>query len=251
MHPALRFRQSGFQSTLAGHGVVNIRRAYGNWKKPALAGWEKTLHTNSIQPMQSFDLVKGKNATDMALVIDAMDLLYTKNVHTFCLVSSDCDFTPLIQRLRQDGKQVFGFGGRNTPAPFIASCTRFLYLDEKSADAPAGDLDNGKPAHDLKSLKGNTMLMNTLQAAVKSSEDEDGWARLGPVGSRIANAGPFDHRTYGFKKLSDLFAAIDVFEVKKDTHGAQPVVMVRVKRRATRKTASKQPAKVSTDDTAD
>lgn len=91
-------------SELAEHGVVNIRRAYGNWKKPALSGWEKVLHQNSIQPIQNFDLVKGKNATDMSLVIDAMDILYTRSVSTFCLVSSDSDFTPLIQRLRADGK---------------------------------------------------------------------------------------------------------------------------------------------------
>ncbi len=125
-------------SELASHGVVNIRRAYGNWKKPALAGWEKVLHENSIQPMQSFDLVKGKNATDMALVIDAMDILYTKNVNTFCLVSSDSDFTPLIQRLRADGKEVFGFGGKKTPMPFIASCTRFIYLDLESSEKQPG-----------------------------------------------------------------------------------------------------------------
>ena len=228
-------------SELASHGVVNIRRAYGNWKKPALAGWEKVLHENSIQPMQSFDLVKGKNATDMALLIDAMDILYTKNVNTFCLVSSDSDFTPLIQRLRADGKEVFGFGGKNTPMPFIASCTRFLYLDEetkvkpptKKTDEP-GNVEE-PPATDVKNLKGNTKLMNTLRSAVKESEDKDGWADLGPVGSRITNSGPFDHRTYGFKKLSDLFAAIDLFEVKKETNGTQTVISVRIRKGAGKK----------------
>ncbi|MES2923285.1 MAG: NYN domain-containing protein [Verrucomicrobiota bacterium] len=232
-------------SELAGHGVVNIRRAYGNWKKPTLAGWEKVLHENSIQPMQSFDLVKGKNATDMALLIDAMDILYTKNVNTFCLVSSDCDFTPLIQRLRADGKEVYGFGDQKTPMPFMASCTRFIYLDEKSKgreplksgggsgkvkDEP-GKVEE-KPVKDLKDLKGNTKLMNTLRSAVKESADEDGWARLGPVGSRITNSGPFDHRTYGFKKLSDLFAAINLFEVRKETNGNQTIISVRIKKRA-------------------
>ncbi len=216
-------------SELASHGVVNIRRAYGNWKKPTLAGWEKVLHENSIQPMQSFDLVKGKNATDMALLIDAMDILYTKNVNTFCLVSSDCDFTPLIQRLRADGKEVFGFGGKNTPMPFIASCTRFLYLDEETRSKEPSKTEE-KPVKDLKELKGNTKLMNTLRSAVKESAEEDGWARLGPVGSRITNAGPFDHRTYGFKKLSDLFTAIDLFEVKKEKNANQTVISVRVKR---------------------
>jgi uncharacterized protein (TIGR00288 family) len=221
-------------SELAGHGVVNIRRAYGNWKKPGLAGWEKVLHENSIQPMQSFDLVKGKNATDMALLIDAMDLLYTKNVDTFCLVSSDCDFTPLIQRLRADGKEVFGFGGKNTPMPFIASCTRFLYLDDDTKAREPNRIEAGQ-VKDLKDLKGNTKLMNTLRSAVKASEDEEGWARLGPVGSHISNLGPFDHRTYGFKKLSDLFAAIDLFEVKKETNANQTIISVRIRKGAGKK----------------
>lgn len=227
-------------SELASHGVVNIRRAYGNWKKPTLAGWEKVLHENSIQPMQSFDLVKGKNATDMALVIDAMDILYTKNVNTFCLVSSDSDFTPLIQRLRADGKEVFGFGGKNTPMPFIASCTRFIYLDVESAEKLIANSQEGAPtvaapqARDPKNLKGDTKLMNSLRNAVKELADEEGWAELGPVGSRINNSGPFDHRTYGYKKLSDLFAAIDLFEMKKEATGSQTVISVRIKKGASK-----------------
>lgn len=226
-------------SELAGHGVVNIRRAYGNWKKHTLSGWEKVLHENSIQPMQTFDLVPGKNATDMALVIDAIDLLYTKNVQTFCIVSSDCDFTPLIQRIRADGKEVFGFGSQKTPKPFIASCTRFLYLDEEPKAKTSGKA-SGEPKpqasslKDPKTLKGDTKLMNTLRGAVKRLRDEgkevdaEGWVNLGAVGSRISAAGPFDHRTYGFKKLSDLFAAIDLFEMKKETNGTQTQQFVRI-----------------------
>ena len=211
-------------SELASHGVVNIRRAYGNWKKRSLAGWEKVLHENAIQPVQHFDLVKGKNATDMALLIEAMDILYTKDVDTFCLVSSDCDFTPLVLRLRADGKQVIGFGGQNTPEPFINGCTRFLYLDDESKPRPA----KLKPAEGgANALKGNTKLINTLRSAVQATEDEDGWAPLGPVGAHISNQGPFDHRTYGFAKLSDLFAAIDLFEVRKTMNGTQPVIEVR------------------------
>lgn len=235
-------------SELASHGVVNIRRAYGNWKKPTLAGWEKVLHENSIQPMQSFDLVKGKNATDMALLIDAMDILYTKNVNTFCLVSSDSDFTPLIQRLRADGKEVFGFGGKITPMPFIASCTRFLYLDDEpkvergNHSTEAAGKITGKPVNALKDLKGNAKLMNTLRNAVKESADKEGWAHLGPVGSRISNAGPFDHRTYGFKKLSDLFAAIDLFEVRTgpNEEGNQAIVQVRIVKSGGKKVVPKK-----------
>ncbi|QTN33493.1 NYN domain-containing protein [Akkermansiaceae bacterium] len=216
-------------SELASHGVVNIRRAYGNWTKRGLSGWIEVLHGYAIQPMQSFDLVKGKNATDMSLLIDAMDILYTKDIQTYCLVSSDSDFTPLIQRLRADGKKVIGFGDKKTPEPFIASCTHFLYLDDiprvassKSTKAAASSPDN--------QLKGNTKLMNTLRSAVKAAADEDGWAALGPVGSHITNQGPFDHRTYGFKKLSDLFAAIDLFEVKAEKSASQTNYRVRVKK---------------------
>lgn len=199
-------------SELAAHGVVNIRRAYGNWTKADLAGWTKVLHENSIQAMQSFDLTKGKNATDIALVIDAMDLLYTKKINTFCLVSSDCDFTPLIQRLRADGKEVFGFGELKTPEPFFAACTRFIYLDDpKPKDAAKAQA--GHTAHQEQSpapqnshdLKGNAKLIKTLRTAVGASTDDNGWARLGLVGEGIKNEGPFDHRTYGFRKLVDLF----------------------------------------------
>jgi len=216
-------------SELASHGVVNIRRAYGNWTKKGLSGWIDVLHGYAIQPMQNFDLVKGKNATDMSLLIDAMDILYTKDIQTFCLVSSDSDFTPLIQRLRADGKKVIGFGNQRTPEPFIASCTHFLYLDDTKAAKGAGKAPPtaSSPSNQL---KGNTKLMNTLRSAVKAAADDDGWAALGPVGSHITNQGPFDHRTYGFKKLSDLFAAIDLFEVKAEKSGSQTNYRLRVKK---------------------
>lgn len=221
-------------SELAAHGVVNIRRAYGNWTKSDLGGWIKVLHDNSIQPMQSFDLVKGKNATDMALVIDAMDLLYTKKLNTFCLVSSDSDFTPLIQRLRADGKEVFGFGEKKTPAPFINACTRFIYLEEPKPAKPATakakteQTADEVPAPNSHDLKGNAKLIKTLRTAVGASADEDGWANLASVGTRISNEGPFDHRTYGFSKLVDLFEAIDLFEVKREKHGTHTVISVRI-----------------------
>jgi uncharacterized LabA/DUF88 family protein len=241
-------------SELAAHGVVNIRRAYGNWTKPDLAGWIKVLHDNSIQPMQSFDLVKGKNATDMALVIDAMDLLYTKKLSTFCLVSSDSDFTPLIQRLRADGKEVFGFGELKTPEPFIAACTRFIYLEEprptKSAvlkpksGQPAADA-GGRNGHDLKS---NTKLLNTLRNAVMPSADEEGWANLSNIANRINNEGPFDHRTYGFKKLADLFEAIDLFEVKREKNGSHTVISVRIAKVGGKKLKPKAPIADLIDD---
>lgn len=223
-------------SELATYGVVNIRKAYGNWNKRSLKGWANLLHEYAIQPIQYFDLVKGKNATDMALLIDAMDILYTKDIQSFCLVSSDCDFTPLIMRLREDGKQVIGFGGKNTPSPFISSCTKFLYLEEEDTGRASAQIK----ADSVVQLKQNAKLMKTLRSAVKSAEDEDGWARLGPVGSYISNQGPFDHRTYGFKKLSDLFAAIDLFEVRKKKVGNQSIIEVRLVNGGPKKKAAKQ-----------
>lgn len=211
---------------LANHGVVNIRRAYGNWKKRGLKGWEDALHEHAIQPKQYFDLVKGKNATDMGLLIDAMDILYTKDVQTFALVSSDCDFTSLVRRLREDGKEVIGFGGKRTPDAFVNSCTRFLYLDEDESR----DQSPNYGAVPGNQLKGNTRLMNTLRSAVKAAAGDDGWARLSPVGSHIANLGPLNHRTYGFDKLSDLFDAIDLFELRKNEDGAQNYFDVRIKK---------------------
>ncbi|NWK54750.1 NYN domain-containing protein [Verrucomicrobiaceae bacterium N1E253] len=211
---------------LATQGAVNIRRAYGNWKKRSLVGWEKVLHEYAIQPIQHFDLVKGKNATDMALLIDAMDILYTKNVHTFCLVSSDCDFTPLVHRLRSEGKQVIGFGRQSTPSPFVNACTKFIFLED---EAPPQS-EKAQQTISVNKLKQNTKLMNTLRKAVKAATDESGWASLGPVGSHISNQGPFDHRTYGFRKLSDMFAAIDLFDVKTSTSDGQPRLRVRIKK---------------------
>jgi uncharacterized protein (TIGR00288 family) len=209
-------------SELATYGVVNIRKAYGNWKSPCIKPWEDVLHEYAIQPIQQFDLTKGKNATDIALVIDAMDILYTKDVDTICLVSSDCDFTPLVTRALADGKYVIGFGERKAPMAFVNSCSKFLYLDDIATDE--------KPVKKLKpSIKSDTKLMNMLRQAVEASEDNDGWANLSSIGNHISNHASFDQRNYGFKKVSDLFAAIDLFEMKQ-TNGS--VTWIRDKKRA-------------------
>lgn len=179
--------------------------------------------------MQSFDLVKGKNATDMALVIDAMDLLYTKKLHTFCLVSSDSDFTPLIQRLRADGKEVFGFGEQKTPEPFIAACTRFIYLEEQPAKtSPGAKAQAETQLQTGQKLKSDTKLIKTLRNAVKASADEEGWANLANIANHINNESPLDHRTYGFKKLVDLFEAINLFEVKREKSATHTITWMRI-----------------------
>lgn len=228
---------------LASYGSVSIRRAYGNWKNPCLDPWGKVLHEHAIQPIQQFDLVKGKNATDMAMAVDAMDVLFNKPVDVFCLVSSDCDFTPLVMRLRAEGKQVVGFGERKTPEPFVNACSRFLYVDQPElTDEQVGALithlekslaveDSGlTPAPERKTckeLKGDTKLMNLLRNAVAYAESEDGWASLATVGSRIGNQASFDARNYGYPRLVDLFAAIDLFEMKRVNNHPQ----IRYKRR--------------------
>ena len=184
----------------------------------------------AIQPIQQFDIVKGKNATDMALLIDAMDILYTRDVDIFCLVSSDCDFTPLVLRLRAQSKKVIGFGRQGTPDPFVNACSHFIYLDEAS--------DNNRTETkniSAQELKQNTKLMNTLRQAVKTPSDDLGWAAFGPVGSYISNQSPYDHRSFGFKKLSDLFAAIDLFEIKKFTTENGSHHRVRIKKQAVKK----------------
>jgi len=219
---------------LASMGAVSIRRAYGNWKSPRLESWVDVLHEHAIQPVQQFDLIKGKNATDMAMAIDAMDVLYGKPIEVFCLVSSDCDFTPLVNRLRAEGKTVVGFGERKTPEPFVKACSRFLYLDDLAPAADLGEATEGlaKPApkgnadiltsavaqpakRTANQLKGDSGLMNLLRNAVTFAEQDDGWAPLSIVGSRIGNQASFDSRNFGFAKLADLFAAIDLFEIKK------------------------------------
>lgn len=215
-------------SELASYGAVNIRRAYGNWKNPELAGWEAVLQEYAIQPVQQFDLVKGKNAADMALLVDAMDILYTRSIGIFCLVSSDCDFTPLTVRLRAEGRQVIGFGGKKTPLPFVNSCSRFLYLDESKEAKEQRQMRAADPL----ALKSDTRLMNLLRQAVQVTADEEGWARLAEVGSHIGNqGGAFDPKNFGFEKLSQLFAAIDLFELRKEQQGPLTAYWVRQRKK--------------------
>lgn len=204
--PASKFE--AVLSEVAKYGVVTIRKAYGNWKKPAIKPWEDLLHEYAIQPVQQYDLSKGKNASDIALVIDAMDVMYTKNIDVMCFVSSDSDFTPMVTRALAEGKVVLGFGERKTPAPFVNACSKFLYLDEapKATDAAGTGTKN---------IKSDTKLINLLRQAIEATEDDDGWAALGPVGSHISNKTSFDTRNYGYKNLSSLFKAIDLFKLKR------------------------------------
>lgn len=204
--PASRFED--VLSEVAKYGVVTIRKAYGNWKSPTLRPWEELLHEYAIQPVQQYDLTKGKNASDIALVIDAMDVMYTKDIDVMCFISSDCDFTPMVTRAIAEGKVVLGFGERKTPLPFVNACSKFLFLDQpKSVE----EISTSKP----KNIKSDTKLITLLRQGIEANEDDDGWAGLGPVGSNISNRTSFDCRNYGFKNLSSLFKAIDLFELKR------------------------------------
>ncbi len=210
-------------SEVAKYGVVTIRKAYGNWKNPSLKPWEELLHEYAIQPIQQYDLTKGKNASDIALVIDAMDVMYTKDIDVMCFVSSDCDFTPMVTRALAEGKVVLGFGERKAPSPFVNACSKFLFLDQNSEQ-------NGAIQRKSKNLKSDTKLINLLRKAIESTEEDNGWAALGPVGAHISNKTSFDSRNYGYKNLSSLLKAIDLFELKRGPGNSYLVRDVRKKR---------------------
>ncbi|HSW15376.1 MAG TPA: NYN domain-containing protein [Solimonas sp.] len=207
---------------LAKYGVANIRRAYGNWTKPGLKKWTEQLHEHAIRPIQQFDLTKGKNATDVSIVIDAMDLLYTTNVQAFALVSSDCDFTPLVMRIRANGLDVYGFGEKKTPEPFRNACSKFLYLEQLVEASETSDADPAKPAPapakraTTAELKQNAKLVALLRNAAESAADDDGWAHLGALGQQIGNQASFDPRNFGYKKLGDLIEASGLFDLKRE-----------------------------------
>ena len=217
--PASKFEE--VLSEVAKYGVVTIRKAYGNWKNSSIKPWEDLLHEYAIQPVQQYDLTKGKNASDIALVIDAMDVMYTKDIDVMCFVSSDCDFTPMVTRALAEGKVVLGFGERKTPSPFVNACSKFLFLDQESRQ-------NGTVQTKSKNIKSDTKLINLLRQAIESTEEDSGWAALGAVGSHISNKTSFDSRNYGFKNLSSLIKEIDLFELKR---GKGNAYLVRDKRK--------------------
>ena len=198
-------------------GTINIRRAYGNWQKPALKNWGTLTGKHSIIPIQQFDVVKGKSATDMRMTIDAMDLLYRGHVDGFGIMSSDSDFLPLAQRIREDGLQVYGFGTAKTPLSFQQACSRFF---DVAALADANDEPGDNPIDED--------LLNVLGAAYKASKrDDDGYAPLSELGQRAKAVSSFAVRNYGFTRLSDLIRAVPNFEVKTGEDGRLAVKRLR------------------------
>ncbi|MCJ7533178.1 MAG: NYN domain-containing protein [Anaerolineales bacterium] len=218
---------------IAKYGIASVKRIYGDWTTPSLKGWKDVLLEYAIQPIQQFGYTTGKNSTDSALIIDAMDLLYTEHLDGFCIVSSDSDFTRLASRIREAGLIVYGFGERKTPKPFVGACDKFIYAEILREDEAAPPIQK-KNANELKV---DSRLVNLLRNVVEDSADEDGWAYLGAVGQNIANQSPeFDPRNYGYNKLSNLLRATQLFDfdrrVSVDSHVT--TIYVRDKRKKTR-----------------
>ena len=235
---------------LSAYGETSIRRAYGNWTKPGLKSWAALLHAQAIRPVQQYDYSRGKNASDMAMVVDAMSLLYNDHPDAFGIVSSDADFTPLVMHLREKGAAVYGFGDSKTPEPFRTACTRFLFLDQleaaedqqgdeaprsqpaaaegtkpvrKSTAKQAGKATTAKAAKAAEAaperkstaeLRQDAGLVRLLRNATQRAADDEGWARVSTVGQQISNQSSFDSRNYGYGSLTKLLVATQLFETR-------------------------------------
>jgi uncharacterized LabA/DUF88 family protein len=247
---------------LARYGVPTVKRAYGDWTTQQLVRWKEQLHRHAIQPIQQFAYTTGKNSTDSALIIDAMDLLYSGTLDAFAIVSSDSDFTRLATRLRESGKTVYGIGRRRTPASLVAAVDRFIFLEvlgDTEAAEPADAADSADPAGASPTGTGATSaaespedavslpdLRKMLTAAVNSTSQDDGWSTLSQIGSHLGRSNPsFDSRNHGFPKLVDLVRSQDYLDVEQVGQGvrvrlrsARPARKSPVKKQA----AQKQPA---------
>ncbi len=216
---------------IAKYGTASVKRIYGDWTDTRLKGWKEVLLVYAIQPIQQFGYTVGKNATDSAMIIDAMDLLFTERLDGFCLVSSDSDFTRLASRIRESGLTVIGFGEKKTPKPFVGACDRFIYTEILRKDTTAAPKHRERTAT---LLRGDTKLVNMLRIAVDASADESGWAYLGNVGQNIANQAPeFDPRNYGFKKLGEIIKAVQIFDIEErsSTNSPGASIYIRDKRK--------------------
>lgn len=222
-------RMGAVLTEVARFGTASVKRVYGDWTKPALSSWKPVASEHVIQPIQQFANTVGKNATDSALIIDAMDLLYTSRFDAFCIVSSDSDFTRLASRIREEGVAVYGFGERKTPEAFRNACDRFIYLDvleEPAADSAPATRPRVTPAK----LRGDAKLVAGLRQVIATASDEDGWASLGAVGKLMRKQQPdFDSRNWGYAKLSDLLTVTDLFVLETLSTG---VIRVQNKRKA-------------------
>lgn len=228
---------------IAKYGTANVKRIYGNWTSPQLNTWKDKLNQFAIQPIQQFSYTSGKNSTDSALIIDAMDLLYTQNFDGFCIVSSDSDFTRLACRIRESGLSVYGFGEKKTPEPFVKACDKFIYTEilydieagiysnlsditlTKNNQMSQNYLPNTKDINGSTKLNHNPELVNLLKDAYEASAEEDGWVNFGTLGSQLNKLSPsFDSRNFGYKKLGDLVRATELFNIKEIPHEKNPAL---------------------------
>lgn len=201
---------------VSNHGTPTIKRIYGDWTKPQMSAWKSVLLGHSITPIQQYSYTSGKNATDAALIIDAMDILYTGSVEGFCIVSSDSDFTKLAARLRESGMYVLGMGEQKTPAPFIAACEQFKYLDVLAKSGNDHDDNGGDSKTPSKGgITSKAKIIKAIKVIVDDCSDDDGWAYLGEVGKRLSKRLPdFDTRNYGFSKLTPFVASLKAFDIQ-------------------------------------
>ena len=221
-------------SEIAKYGTAFVKRAYGDWTGTSLKCWKEQLLENSIHPVQQFAYTKGKNATDSAMIIDAMDLLYTNRFDGFCLVSSDSDFTRLASRIRESGLVVYGCGERQTPKPFVTACDKFIYIENLLTSSElTPHVDRPTVTAVAKTRReDHSHATSLLREGVEATSDHDGWAELSGVGDLVTKRHPdFDPRSYGHRRLSELIATIPMFEVDRRTLGGgkQSVIYVRVK----------------------
>lgn len=219
---------------IAKYGNPTIKRIYGDWTNPRLGKWKNVLLENAITPIQQYGYTQGKNATDSAMIIDAMDVLYSGKVDGFCIVSSDSDFTRLATRLREAGMQVYGIGERKTPNPFIVACDKFIYLEilKGQGEEETTDTDKSKPKTANKVDKITPKALRFMANTIDDVADDDGWAFLGDVGSLLQKKQPnFDSRNYGFQKLTPLISSIPNFEIERreDSKGRKKLIYVRIK----------------------
>lgn len=232
----------GMMEEIAKYGTPTFKRIYGDWTKPTVSGWKAVLLDNAITPIQQYSYTSGKNATDSAMIIDAMDILYSEKVDGFCIISSDSDFTRLALRLREAGMKVIGMGQRKTPAPFIAACDKFVYIEILGQERTTKEIDRKEEeAADTPSIKEiDKKTVKVITSSITDLADEDGWAFLGDVGNLILKKQPdFDPRNYGFKKLAPLIKSIRQLEIDERHPEKSNIRLIYIRIRPVKKTVRK------------
>ncbi len=229
---------------IAKYGNPTIKRIYGDWTNPRLNKWKTVLLENAITPIQQYGYTSGKNATDSAMIIDAMDILYAGKVNGFCLVSSDSDFTRLATRLREAGMQVFGIGEKKTPNPFIVACDKFIYIEilktQSEEDSPGTAETEARTKSSIDKITPKEIKF--ISTTISDVADDDGWAFLGDVGSLLQKRHPnFDSRNYGFQKLTPLIGSIKNFELERreDSRGRKKLIYVKIIEKQTARSRKK------------